>query len=394
MVIFQSINYDVFIERYWGRNIVLYGAGRFLDLFLQNQKEKVWLCEKIKYIVDKSKEREGKEYFINNRFIKVISLERFLANMPEVSNCIFILTVSPTNTMDVLHYLDGIKQLSNATFIYGERAAGWGLDFQPQPSGQKLLPSPSKKYDIPKQIHYCWFGDKPFSETNIKCINSWKTICPEYKLILWNEENYDLLSTPDYVQQAYKLGKYAFVSDYVRLDVVNKYGGVYLDTDVLLLKPLDGLLKYKAIYAYMIYNEIATGLGFASVAGNDDLRNMLNMYSNIQFEDPNGNYNTTPCPRFNTDYFRLKGIRINNSVVMQEDSLFLSSDYLCSLDPVQCSDGNYHLALYALTPNSIGIHLCENSWKSTNEQSAFGQMRKYLKDINERLLIDWKREYT
>lgn len=98
---------------------------------------------------------------------------------------------------------------------------------------------------IPKKIHYCWFGRNPLPELARRCIESWKKYCPDYEIIEWNEDNYDINKIP-YVKEAYQAKKWAFVTDYVRLDVVNKFGGIYLDTDVELLKSLDSLLKYKA----------------------------------------------------------------------------------------------------------------------------------------------------
>ena len=95
---------------------------------------------------------------------------------------------------------------------------------------------------IPKIIHYCWFGGGPISAESQKCMESWKKYCPDYKIIEWNEQNFDI-SQNRYAQQAYEAKKYAFVSDYVRLAVLYEYGGIYLDTDVELVRPLDELLE-------------------------------------------------------------------------------------------------------------------------------------------------------
>ena len=94
---------------------------------------------------------------------------------------------------------------------------------------------------IPKIIHYCWFGKNPLPPLVEKCIASWKLYCPDYEIICWNEERYDIHQC-EFTEQAYQAGKWAFVADYVRLDVLVKYGGIYLDTDVELLKPIDYLL--------------------------------------------------------------------------------------------------------------------------------------------------------
>ena len=98
---------------------------------------------------------------------------------------------------------------------------------------------------IPKVIHYCWFGGAPLPRLAEKCLKSWKKYCPDYEIRLWNEENFDL-NENRYVREAASVGKWAFVSDYVRLKVILEHGGIYLDTDVELLKSLDSLLEEKA----------------------------------------------------------------------------------------------------------------------------------------------------
>ena len=96
---------------------------------------------------------------------------------------------------------------------------------------------------IPRVIHYCWFGNGTLPEKTVKCIESWKQYCPGYEIKQWNEKNYDVNKIP-YIMDAYKEKKWAFVADYARLDILWKYGGFYLDTDVELIKSLDFFLQY------------------------------------------------------------------------------------------------------------------------------------------------------
>ena len=91
---------------------------------------------------------------------------------------------------------------------------------------------------IPKIVHYIWFGSNPYPDKVKTCIESWKKHLPDYQIMLWNEETFDIASSCPFVQEAYEKKKYAFVSDYVRLWALKRYGGVYLDTDIEILKPI------------------------------------------------------------------------------------------------------------------------------------------------------------
>ena len=95
---------------------------------------------------------------------------------------------------------------------------------------------------IPKIIHYCWFGGNPLPDSAMKCIASWKKFLPDYEIKKWNESNFDVNMIP-YVKEAYQVKKYAFVSDFARFYILYKYGGLYFDTDVEIVKPLDSIIS-------------------------------------------------------------------------------------------------------------------------------------------------------
>lgn len=147
---------------------------------------------------------------------------------------------------------------------------------------------------IPKIIHYCWFGGGPISEADRKCMESWKKYCPDYKIIEWNEQNFEI-SANRYAQQAYEAKKYAFVSDYVRLAVVYEYGGIYLDTDVELVRPLDELLELPGFMGFQNNNEVATGLGFGACKGNPVVQALLRDYDALDFIKADGSVDRRPA---------------------------------------------------------------------------------------------------
>lgn len=207
---------------------------------------------------------------------------------------------------------------------------------------------------IPKIIHYCWFGKNPIPEKVKKCIDSWEKFCPDYKIIQWNEENYDVNSIP-YIRDSYKEKKWAFVSDYARLDVVYKYGGIYLDTDVELIKNLDDLLEYD-IFLCIEKNskQIATGLGFGGCKDNIVLEKLMDIYNNLSFYKADGNLNLTACPKYTTDYFINHGYKLEDTTQFVDNTVILSSDYLCPMD--------YKTGKINITENTYGIHWYNASW--------------------------------
>lgn len=145
---------------------------------------------------------------------------------------------------------------------------------------------------IPKIIHYCWFGGNPLPELAKKCIASWKLYCPDYEIKEWNESNFDL-DCCDYVREAYQSKKWAFVSDVARLHALVTEGGIYMDTDVEVIKPLDNLLKYNAVSGFETEKTIQTGL-IASEKENSMLQEMLASYEDDHFILSDGTMDKTP----------------------------------------------------------------------------------------------------
>lgn len=212
---------------------------------------------------------------------------------------------------------------------------------------------------IPRVIHYCWFGDAKQSSKIEECISSWKRYCPNYEIKLWNEKNFDI-NCSAYCKEAYENKKWAFVSDYVRLSVIYQYGGVYLDTDVELIRDLDDLLKMEAFMCVEQDLNIATGLGFGAAPKNDTVKSLLEVYENIHFEDENGNINLVTCPIYTTNFFEQHGYKKDGTFQKVCNVVLLPSDYFCPL--------NYKNGRLNITDNTHGIHWYAESWMSENDR--------------------------
>jgi len=135
---------------------------------------------------------------------------------------------------------------------------------------------------IDKKIHYIWVGGNPLTKLARKCIKSWRKYCPDYEIILWNEDNFDV-SQNKFCKQAYDAKKWAFVSDYMRMKILYDHGGIYMDADVEVLKPLDEFLHHQAFSGFERTDVIPTGI-IAAQKGNPWIKSNLDWYNNTIFE--------------------------------------------------------------------------------------------------------------
>lgn len=216
---------------------------------------------------------------------------------------------------------------------------------------------------IPKVIHYCWFGKGQMPALAQKCLKSWKKYCPDYQIICWNEENFDI-SQNRYAQEAYDAGKWAFVSDYARLKVLYDQGGIYMDTDVELLKPLDALLEGTGYMGFEDGGIVSTGLGFGCEKGNALVGALLADYDDISFVLPDGSYDMTPCPNRNTATMERLGMDLK-----LQDQTFMGIRML----PVEyLSPMGYYTGKMKITKNTYSIHHFCASWTSaTSKRTTF-----------------------
>lgn len=183
---------------------------------------------------------------------------------------------------------------------------------------------------IPKIIHYCWFGGNPLPEDVQRYIATWRKLCPDYEIKEWNETNFDI-NCCDYVKEAYEAKKWAFITDYVRLKVLFDYGGIYMDTDVEVCKPLDDLLHYNAWSGFESETKIQTGT-FASCRANEWIGYLLSYYENKHFVNKDGSYDTTTNVETITKMTKTKyDVRLNNTFQIFGDNYALFPfEYLCA----------------------------------------------------------------
>ena len=222
---------------------------------------------------------------------------------------------------------------------------------------------------IPKIIHYCWFGKNPKPEIIKNYIKSWKKFFPEYRIIEWNEDNFDIDKTCAYVKQAYESKKYAFVSDYVRLYVLFKMGGIYFDTDI---EAKDNIERYlsgkKAVFGFEDDYYVMTGF-MSAVPNLECFNELIQIYNEKSFILPSGKYDTLPNPVVVTKVLKKYGLIPNGKQQTFNDKF--------EIYPYEYFSGyNVEYQRINITKNTCLVHHCIGTWQTPKDK-----IKPFLKSL-------------
>ena len=222
---------------------------------------------------------------------------------------------------------------------------------------------------IPKIIHYCWFGRNKKPALIRKCIRSWKKYCPDYQFIEWNEDNFDIDSLP-YCRQAYDAKKWAFVTDYVRLKVVYEHGGIYMDTDVELVKPLDDYLHYPCFMGFQHESYVNTGLIFGAEKNHGFVAENADVYHEADFQKQLLAGKPIICQEYTTALLEKKGLIVPCTGGIQRigDITVFPPEYFCPL--------SNRTGILNKTENTVAIHHFAGSWQSETWKQAFRDLKR------------------
>lgn len=234
---------------------------------------------------------------------------------------------------------------------------------------------------IPRIIHYCWFGRNPLPESAQKCIASWRKFFPDYEIWQWSEEPqsgnenrlFDKIQVFDvniipYTQQAYEAKKYAFVSDYARFWILYRYGGLYFDTDVEIIKPIDDIIERGPFMGIEVkakegeYPEVAPGLGLGVTSGHELYQVLLEKYAYLRFLNEDGSLNQKTIVKYNTEVLKEQGLLPSNDIQQVDGVWIYPADFF---NPLNSLTGKLKL-----TENTRSIHWYMNSW---SDRSRFHQ---------------------
>lgn len=221
---------------------------------------------------------------------------------------------------------------------------------------------------IPKIIHYCWFGRNKKSALIKKCIKSWKKYCPEFEIIEWNEDNFDIHCNT-FCSKAYEAKKWAFVSDYARLKILYDCGGIYMDTDVEVLASISQFLELNCFLGFQHENYVSNGLMTGSIPENWFIKENMSVYETIDFQDNSNSKEFKVCQEYTTEILSLYGLRIPcDEIQVIKDVYVYPREYFCPYD--------HRTRIMRKTEKTVAIHHYASSWWDENRKHEYKKSKR------------------
>ena len=350
--------------------IVIFGTGVVGTTVAIDILKQYNLMQRVECFIDNDKTKWGDEYDVNERKIRIcppiileglqgnitiiVAITRYAAVLQQLSkmNC--------TNHMSC--YILPIMCINNYQYSDGRT----NLVF-------------SSNRSIPKVIHYMWLGKKKMPYELERCLETWRQFCPDYEIVRWDETNYDVHKNM-FVSQAYDNGKYGFVPDFARLDILYTYGGIYLDTDVELIKNIDDLLYQEAFCGVEKWQVLNFGSCSGAVKGHKSLERFIEEWSKRRLIRKDGTLDTISSGYIDTKIAIESGYKINGSCQNILGMNIYTYDYFNPYD--------YMSGKIAKTSNTYSIHHFNGGWLDDNSKEncrrterAYEQLEKTMQWI-------------
>lgn len=345
----QNVNFEQFarIIKMENKKMIIWGIGTFFQTCMPYLLKEYQLDDLVEVLVDGDKRKWDKSIVLNGK--------EFVIQSPVViqkESGSYVLLITSSYFAGIVDFVESTELGQNikcfiAPFMFRGNMKDDFRKYQ------------SRAQQIPKVIHYCWFGKKEIPEKNKRCIESWKKYCPDYEIIEWNEDNYDLKKNR-YMYEAYRMGKYGYVPDYARIDLLYHYGGIYFDTDVELIKNIDELLYLEGFTSFEEYPMVNFGGGSGSIKGLRILEEILEYREKAVFVEQDGGFNLLTCGFYETSPLLEHGLKIDNRIQNVEGLTVLTSDYFHVKSSVT---KEIHIK-----ENTLGIHDFNWSWVTEKQK--------------------------
>ena len=326
------------------KKIVVYGAGVIGKVTLPAWIEERQLEEEVLFVTDADSRKWGGSLQMGNRQCGICSPERLKETKEK-----FVILITASRYSTILQYLDRMEELAETdVYIFPLMLTRECRAFEKQTT-QKSSEAPV----IPKTIHYCWFGRGKLSEEMERCRENWRKFCPDYQIIQWNEDNYDLEKYL-YTRQAYHHKKWGFIPDVARLEILYENGGIYLDTDVELIRSLDELLYQPGFVGVEKWGVINVGGGCGVMPHHPMIRKLLEYRLKFPFEWEDGSLNLESSGSYESKPFLDCGFKPDNTIQNVGGMTVYTSDFFHPFDYVSRE--------LCVTENTYGIHHFTASW--------------------------------
>lgn len=360
MVKIKNVGCEEFKKDEHSKKVYFWGAGRRASLYVR------FFCKDLDLIavVDTNDALDGNTIKVDDAEYPIISEKRFLEQlrgMDAFKDRVVIFVTSTIYAAEIIKHLNQILLLDGLPCYVGSLMKDV---YEPMPF---TFSNGDEK--IPKKIHYCWFGGSTIPDKLQRCMDSWRKYCPDYEIMRWDEDNYDI-SKNRYMREAYECKHWGFVSDYARLDIIYHEGGIYLDTDVELLAPLDKLLRDDMFCGFADSFRINTGCGFGAVKGHPLIKKLRDYYDGFSFYLDDGRLNLKTCDEYQRPVLQEFGFRFVNRYQKKEGVVVYPSEVLAPDNGIV--EKNY-------TENTVSIHHSAFSWVSEKEKQIFELGKKELK---------------
>ncbi len=365
------------------RRVIVYGAGMIGQIVVPFIATKYGIAEFIDFYVDRDICKIGEHIEIGNRAIEIKSPDV----LDEITDDVVILLTN-SKFFPVIDFLDKKESLRNSECfiipVMQKELCDADADFSSADCDSFGVPTAEggcidlagQQPLIPKVIHYCWFGQKEIPDFLKRCMDSWAEKCPDYEIKRWDENNFDV-SKYLFTKQAYEKGKYGFVSDVARLDILYRHGGIYMDTDVRLLKSLDGLLFKKGFVGTERWGNVNSGGGIGAVAGHPMIKEMLDYRAGFSFVHDDGTLNIETNGLYETIPFLKRGYRVDNTLQIINDMTVYPASVFHPYDYMSCEE--------RIAENTVSIHYFYGGWMDDADRKNRSDTQDKYKAVLKRM---------
>lgn len=358
----ENCDLRTFCHKIKDKHIILFGAGQAFRGWISKTLVDADIDKRVKYIVDNG--AAGKSVMVGKRCISIYHPEK----LKEEKN-VYVVITNLNYMLEMYHQLADME-LDDTISVFVMHYIMAVTCGKKVPELEKMLCCENKPQKIEKTINTFWFSDDPIPISYKRCIDSWKEFCPDYDIKIWNRKNYDCEQN-SFMRNAMACRKWAFVSDYARVDLLYRNGGIYMDMDVEVVKSLDSLLGNTAFFSFDMFNDIGLEI-FGTQKGNLLLKKIRDLYEVSEFNLDK--IDELVQPKFIRKVVREFGVKLDGNMQCLDGMIFAPRSYF---NPQDVAVFEY----VAMDEQTYTIHRSNMAWTDQIVKVAAREKAKKLWEI-------------